>query len=253
MEGFSHCIPCVQIIVRAFLRCRPAPVVYKALLTVNQRTMLPSSECGSYEPEMGNADMLARALLAIALFFGLLCATEGGQSPSMKFDGIATTPVGWPRFCREYPKECVRGMRAQEYVPMTLESWTKIALVNWWVNHHITYESDKDHWGVDERWTFAEDGFGDCEDYALRKRLILVANGFPERALLMATVTTRDGGGHALLIVHAQTADYVLDIDDDAIHAWMPTTYRYDAVQSPFDPTTWLRPRLSHGKIVARR
>ena len=45
--------------------------------------------------------------------------------------------------------------------------------------------TDVEHWGVVERWNMGEDGYGDCEDYALLKRHMLMQAGWPREALLM--------------------------------------------------------------------
>ncbi len=45
-----------------------------------------------------------------------------------------------------------------------------------------------DHWGVIEKWSYPEDGYGDCEDYALLKRRMLM------RGRLAARGAADDGG-----------------------------------------------------------
>jgi hypothetical protein len=41
--------------------------------------------------------------------------------------------------------------------------------------------TDLDHWGVVERWNYPDDGYGDCEDYVLLKRRLLIQLGWRER------------------------------------------------------------------------
>jgi predicted transglutaminase-like cysteine proteinase len=53
-----------------------------------------------------------------------------------------------------------------------------------------------EHWGVEDRWDFAEDGYGDCEDYQLIKRRELVKAGLPRRAFRMTVVNDEVGDGH---------------------------------------------------------
>ena len=36
-----------------------------------------------------------------------------------------------------------------------------------------------EHWGVVERWSYPDDGYGDCEDYVLLKRRMLMQAGWP--------------------------------------------------------------------------
>jgi len=35
-----------------------------------------------------------------------------------------------------------------------------------------------EHWGVVERWSYPDDGYGDCEDYVLLKRRMLMQAGW---------------------------------------------------------------------------
>ncbi len=50
-----------------------------------------------------------------------------------------------------------------------------------------------------------EDGYGDCEDYALLKRKMLMQAGWPREALLMTVVRDKKGEGHAVLTVKTDT------------------------------------------------
>jgi len=52
--------------------------------------------------------------------------------------------------------------------------------------------TDLENWGVVERWSHPDDGYGDCEDYALLKRRMLIEAGWPREALLL---TPRAGRG----------------------------------------------------------
>jgi len=64
----------------------------------------------------------------------------------------------------------------------------EIGRVSQWVNAHI---KPCRTWSIGEssdRWDYPSDGKGDCEDYALFKRKILIEEGFPRQALLMTVV-----------------------------------------------------------------
>jgi predicted transglutaminase-like cysteine proteinase len=41
-----------------------------------------------------------------------------------------------------------------------------------------------------EHWDIGADGYGDCDDYALAKRMALIEAGLPMRALRIAIVRT---------------------------------------------------------------
>ena len=50
------------------------------------------------------------------------------------------------------------------------EVWKDLVRVNKWVNETIKPLTDSEHWGVVDRWSYPDDGYGDCEDYVLLKR-----------------------------------------------------------------------------------
>jgi len=51
----------------------------------------------------------------------------------------------------------------------------------------------------------ATDGHGDCEDYALLKRKLLLQAARPRPALLITVARDRNGDGHAVLTVKRQS------------------------------------------------
>jgi predicted transglutaminase-like cysteine proteinase len=99
--------------------------------------------------------------------------------------------------------------------------------VNQQVNAAIKAKTDKDHWGVEDTWDFAEDGYGDCEDYQLVKRKRLVEAGFPRRALRMTVVIDEEGAGHAVMMVRTTRGDFILDNKCNSILPWHRTGYVY--------------------------
>jgi len=87
--------------------------------------------------------------------------------------------------------------------------------------------TDREHWGVEDHWGLAEDGYGDCEDYQLVKRRYLVAAGFSRRALRMTAVIDGDGEPHAVLMVRTDRGDLILDNRRDSVLPWRRTGYVY--------------------------
>jgi hypothetical protein len=70
--------------------------------------------------------------------------------------------------------------------------------VNKRVNETVKPLSDLEHWGVTERWSYPDDGYGDCEDYGLLKRRMLIQSGWPREALLVTVVHDKNDQGHAV-------------------------------------------------------
>ena len=62
-----------------------------------------------------------------------------------------------------------------------------------------------------ERWNYPDDGYGDCEDYVLLKRRMLMQAGWPREALLITVVRDKKGDGHAVLTVKTNRGEFVLD------------------------------------------
>ena len=87
--------------------------------------------------------------------------------------------------------------------------------------------TDHEHWGVADHWDFAEDGYGDCEEYQLVKRKRLVAAGFPRRALRLTAAIDEDGAPHAVMMVRTDRGDFILDNKRSAVLPWRKTAYIY--------------------------
>ena len=83
--------------------------------------------------------------------------------------------------------------------------------VNKWVNDTIRPITDMDQWGVVEKWSYPDTGRGDCEDYVLLKRRMLMQAGWPREALLVTVVREHNGDGHAVLTVKTDKGEFILD------------------------------------------
>jgi len=120
-------------------------------------------------------------------------------------------PLAWKAFCERLPNECVVDSPEPEVIELTRETWAVINAVNEHVNTTIKPMSDREHWGVEDRWDYPEDGYGDCEDYQLLKRRLLVQAGLSRRAMRMTVVVDEEDAGHAVLIVRTNLGDLILD------------------------------------------
>jgi len=85
--------------------------------------------------------------------------------------------------------------------------WSNLDRVNNWVNATVKPLTDVEHWGVVERWSIPDDGYGDCEDYVLLKRRILMQAGWPREALLVTVVLKGKNEGHTVLTVTTDTGE----------------------------------------------
>jgi predicted transglutaminase-like cysteine proteinase len=154
---------------------------------------------------------------------------------------MALTPYGWADFCQRYADECSPGQHDAVDADLTARTWAALRRVNALVNSTVKPMSDLDHYGVVDRWDLPRDGYGDCEDYVLLKRKLLVDEGLPRSALLVTVVKDEHGDGHAILTVKTNRGEFVLDNMRDTILAWDEVPYRYVKRQSQEDEDSWVQ------------
>ena len=186
-----------------------------------------------------------RAAFTVVMATSALAMTLGAEAANERPQFIAlgaTTraPIGWTDFCNENPHDCDgKPLEARDAV-LTQKSWKELVRINKYVNDHVRPMTDIDHWGVVERWSYPDDGYGDCEDYVLLKRRMLLQAGFPRQALLITVVRDTKGEGHAVLTVKTDRGEFVLDNQEERIMAWTETNYRFVKRQSQIDPNVWV-------------
>ena len=133
----------------------------------------------------------------------------------------------WNRFCEEHPEECAVDVAEPATVRLTRQAWHRIVSINSRVNATVRPLTDEDHWGIADQWDFPSDGFGDCEDYQILKRRLLVEAGLPRRALRMTVVIDEKGEGHAVLMVRTDRGDFILDNKVQSVLPWDRTGYLF--------------------------
>ncbi len=189
-------------------------------------------------------------MCAAALASGTATATErtgslGGAPNNERVAYVAVgeptrAPIGWVEFCVEYKSECNTKPSAPRDVVLTPKSWDDMVKVNRWANDSIQPVTDLEHWGVVERWSYPDDGKGDCEDYVLLKRRMLMQAGWPREALLITVVSDKRGDGHAVLTVKTDRGEFILDNQEPEVLAWNKTGYRFVKRQSQSDQNAWV-------------
>src|SRR4051794_7468572 len=109
-----------------------------------------------------------RALTGLAAFLVSCCvlttAAEAQMSLSLPAPsallgqgGTAKPTLGWVQFCEETPSECVVNTAEPAMITLNAKTWQTLVRVNRQVNAAVKPLSDADHWGVEDRWDFAED------------------------------------------------------------------------------------------------
>ncbi len=183
----------------------------------------------------------AAALMAAATLAGLGVACAATDEPLyVEVSEPARAPIGWVEFCASNPGECATIPSAPRDVVLTSKAFKDLASVNRYVNESVKPMTDLEHWGIIEKWSYPDDGYGDCEDYVLLKRRLLIQAGWPREALLITVVRDRKDEGHAVLTVKTDRGEFILDNQAEAILPWFETGYRFVKRQSQRDPNAWV-------------
>jgi predicted transglutaminase-like cysteine proteinase len=168
-------------------------------------------------------------------------AVARGGAPVASLAGRdARAPSGYLAFCERNPEECRAHPGEPDRIKFTSALWDELEKVNLVVNTAIRPEDDKEHYGVSEFWTVPVDGEGDCEDYVLAKRKMLVLLGLPEAALRITVVLDRGIVRHAVLTVVTDQGDYVLDSLKNEILTTDKADYVWVERQDPASRTGWV-------------
>jgi predicted transglutaminase-like cysteine proteinase len=184
------------------------------------------------------------------------------SAPFMRIFGQANPPYGFVQFCESFPKECMTGDATEGRFDANPERLIELDAVNRYVNGAIEPVTDLELYGVPEWWaipTLRADGTGrgDCEDYALLKRQILVKRGWPISSVLMTVVRDEKGDGHAVLTARTAQGDFILDNKATEVRLWSKTDYKFIMRQSYLNVKVWMsldpKETVSPGPMAAAK
>jgi predicted transglutaminase-like cysteine proteinase len=161
------------------------------------------------------------------------------KSAFMRVYGSSQPPYGFVRYCENNPQACQsEGMEDRRLQP-TPESLSELDDINRAVNRSVEPATDSEIYGISEYWTLPG-ARGDCEDYALLKRKLLMQRGWPSSALLLTVVRDEKGEGHAVLTARTAQGDFILDNKVDDVKLWNKSGYEFVMRQSYIDPRVWV-------------
>lgn len=170
--------------------------------------------------------------------------TEAGgqnrQSSFMRAYGPTDPPYAFWRMCDEFPAECAKPRRVDGRFETPIERLAELDQINRLVNATIEPVTDLALYGVSDYWTLPLNGKGDCEDYVLLKRQMLMKAGWPSSALLITVVRDEKMDGHAILTARTTRGDFILDNKNDEVKLWHKSPYRFVMRQSYLDPKAWV-------------
>lgn len=171
--------------------------------------------------------------------FAILALPGHAVAGSMLTGRVTSQPIGHYEFCKTHKDECRDVTNAAAAPRVTDYGWEVAREVNSAVNFSIMPKTDMEIFGREEVWAYP-DVAGDCEDYVLLKRHMLIERGFSPGDVLITVVRKPDGEGHAVLTLRTSEGDYVLDNLEDTIKPWRETPYRYLKRQASTDSGRWV-------------
>lgn len=179
-------------------------------------------------------------LLAIAIQLSAWGTANAAGPAFMNTGGRTTQPVGHYEFCQRLPGECRQMTPKEPPVVLSRKLWAEIIEVNNSVNTRIMPKTDLENYGVEDYWTFPDNGYGDCEDYALEKRRELMSAGVPAGDLLITVARLANGDGHAVLTVRTSLGEFILDNLETKVLSFADTDYTYLKRQSAENSGVWV-------------
>ena len=179
-------------------------------------------------------------LLAISVWLGAWGTANAAEPAFMHTGGRTTQPVGHYEFCQRLPGECRQITPKGVPIELTRKLWAKIIEVNNGVNVQVKPKTDMENYGIEDYWTFPDNGFGDCEDYALEKRRRLMSAGVPAGDLLLTVPRLPNGDGHAVLTVRTSLGEFILDNLESRVLSFTETDYTYLKRQSSENSGVWV-------------
>lgn len=183
----------------------------------------------------------AQSAGTVVLPTGFSAATPSFIGRSARFvvsQQAAPAPAAARDLCITYSWACaISGNRA----PLTQAQFEIVAATNRRINRTVPQITDRAQYGVEDHWALPTARGGDCEDFALLKKLELMRAGIAPERLLIATVLDRRLIPHAVLVLRTDFGDFVLDNLTTQIKPWQATGYTFLKIQNPQAKHRWVR------------
>lgn len=169
-------------------------------------------------------------------------------SEPMLRGGEARPPQAFVELCERLAALCEAQDKSPRELAKRRSSFEKdleeLSDVNTYVNTNVKPETDSEQYGVADRWDIAKiGGAGDCEDYVLLKRELLLKKGWQPQDLLITVVKDEQGNGHAILTVRTEKGEFVLDNRKPDVVPWTVSRdiygYTFYEIESYLNPRVW--------------
>lgn len=176
---------------------------------------------------------MKRALILAAGLFAL-----PAQAAPISVARVAA-PFGYIEFCVRHAADC---KSVQQQNNVETNDWLTLVEVNEYVNRNTPQITDQDNYGRPDFWTYPNERGGDCEDFALEKRKLLIERGWPVADLSLAVVKQWNGDHHVILIATLSGNEVVLDNANWAIVALADAPYTLEKRQARTQQNVWVQP-----------
>jgi len=177
--------------------------------------------------------------LGIAIALSSSASVASGNPTHMVTKGRTSQPIGHYNYCKQYRSDCQIRTRDTDAPTLTRERWKELVEINAYSNNTIAPYTDQEIYNTEEHWAYPT-SYGDCEDYVLMKRHMLMQKGWPASSLLITVVRQPNGDGHAVLTVRTDKADYILDNLVGKVRPWNKTPYTYLKRQDTKHSGRWI-------------
>jgi predicted transglutaminase-like cysteine proteinase len=147
-----------------------------------------------------------------------------------------SAPPGSKGLCAHYAWACASSGSPTKAGSADL---TLARSINNKVNRQTRQIGDQQQYGQAELWALPTARGGDCEDFVLLKKKMLMQAGVAPSALLIATVLDRKNSSHAVLVMRTDRGDLVLDSLHSRIVHWTDTGYTFLKMQNPSSLRLW--------------
>jgi predicted transglutaminase-like cysteine proteinase len=177
--------------------------------------------------------------LASSAALSLLCCLPVQQIRAESASKAILPPFAHTLFCIRYPKDCDPAPGWTFGNVSLKDRRHQLDFVQDWVNAGIAPKE------VDPRqvhvWSILPSE-GNCNDYAVSKRHILLKSGWPASSLLLAEVTVASNGEpHLILIARGAGGSWVLDNLRSSVVSLegARNDYIWRRIQTPENPKLW--------------
>ena len=181
----------------------------------------------------------AATLISVSSAFAAATAGQSSDKVHMSEFGITSAPFGHVQFCQQNQHDCNTTSSTAYRIKLTQDRWDELLMLNTEVNQAIIPQTDMQIYAVPEYWTYPT-SVGDCEDYVLLKKRLLIDRGWHPSALRITVVLDQKGEGHAVLTVSTDRGDVILDNVRKEVMMWNETGYTFIKRQSGNAPSQWV-------------